>query len=362
MHHWEDLYQNPPLSKDAALFGLAVLLHLPLFLVKMKAPPDFSQGAAPLVNVAILERIDEQVTLVRPAPALAPERPAVDLNQYRKVLEDIQKSRVKNLPPIPASTMRDIKVDTARKELAVREAQQRALEGRQNFQASQSAPVGQGLAIKSDPSAGAISMAQGPHTAEGSASAIKDRGSFSPGAGRISGIGNAEGSLRTEGMRDAGTIRIAKAAQEEPAVFSAGTAAPRDRGGFEGGGVKLGSGVGSGGGGGIQQETIAPAVAVSQKPKFSITGPLQERAILNQAMPVYPPALRAKGIEAVVQLKFTVTPEGKVKDGVQTLRSSGYLEMDKAAADAIRKWLFEPLPDTQYEDQLGVITMTFSVK
>ncbi len=120
MHHWEDLYQNPPLSKDAALFGLAVLLHLPLFLVKMKAPPDFSQGAAPLVNVAILERIDEQVTLVRPAPALAPERPAVDLNQYRKVLEDIQKSRVKNLPPIPASTMRDIKVDTARKELLSR--------------------------------------------------------------------------------------------------------------------------------------------------------------------------------------------------------------------------------------------------
>jgi TonB family protein len=45
---------------------------------------------------------------------------------------------------------------------------------------------------------------------------------------------------------------------------------------------------------------------------------------------------------------------------VTVLLSSGYRDMDMAAVSALRKWSFAPLD--RYEDQEGIILMTFSLR
>jgi protein TonB len=60
-----------------------------------------------------------------------------------------------------------------------------------------------------------------------------------------------------------------------------------------------------------------------------------------QTTPHYPEAARREGAEGTVTLRFEVLTSGKVGT-VQVQRSAGRTDLDRAAMEAIRSWLFEP--------------------
>ncbi|MGH7414593.1 MAG: energy transducer TonB [Candidatus Rokuibacteriota bacterium] len=60
-----------------------------------------------------------------------------------------------------------------------------------------------------------------------------------------------------------------------------------------------------------------------------------------QTTPHYPEAARREGAEGVVTLRFEVLTSGKV-GAVQVQRSAGRQDLDRAAVEAIKTWLFEP--------------------
>ena len=77
----------------------------------------------------------------------------------------------------------------------------------------------------------------------------------------------------------------------------------------------------------------------------------------------FPEWARKRGIEATVRLRFSVTPDGRVKENIDTVLGSGYSELDKLARSALLKWVFEPLAaDKGNEVQDGEIEFKFSIK
>ena len=60
-----------------------------------------------------------------------------------------------------------------------------------------------------------------------------------------------------------------------------------------------------------------------------------------QTTPHYPESARREGVEGVVTLRFEVLPSGKVGT-IQVQRSAGRPDLDRAAMEAIKTWLFEP--------------------
>ena len=61
-------------------------------------------------------------------------------------------------------------------------------------------------------------------------------------------------------------------------------------------------------------------------------------------------------------LRFTATRHGKVKDYVVEHQGSGYEDLDTAAVEASQRWVFDKLPEGNREEQVGSITMSFSLK
>ena len=57
--------------------------------------------------------------------------------------------------------------------------------------------------------------------------------------------------------------------------------------------------------------------------------------------PRYPELARVKGFQGIVLLAAEVSAEGRVDD-VRVKRTSGYALLDRSAAEAVRKWKFEP--------------------
>lgn len=60
-----------------------------------------------------------------------------------------------------------------------------------------------------------------------------------------------------------------------------------------------------------------------------------------QVKPRYPEAARRAGSQGTTLLKFHVLANGRVSD-ITIEQSSGHRDLDNAAVDAVRKWLFEP--------------------
>ena len=85
---------------------------------------------------------------------------------------------------------------------------------------------------------------------------------------------------------------------------------------------------------------------VEEKTRIASIPPAQ---ILREARPMYrtnpspyyPRLARKRGYEGTVVLEVLVDPSGKVKD-LQVFKSGGYAILDKAAADSVKDWLFEP--------------------
>jgi TonB family protein len=60
-----------------------------------------------------------------------------------------------------------------------------------------------------------------------------------------------------------------------------------------------------------------------------------------QVKPRYPESARRAGAQGVTLLKLRVLENGKVGE-VQIERSAGHVDLDNAAVDAVKRWLFQP--------------------
>jgi len=86
-----------------------------------------------------------------------------------------------------------------------------------------------------------------------------------------------------------------------------------------------------------------PAVA-SRPPDASAGGPIVRAARPRggyQVRPVYPESARRAGIQGTTLLRIYIERDGRVGD-VSVQRSAGHQALDEAAADAVRRWRFEP--------------------
>jgi len=96
---------------------------------------------------------------------------------------------------------------------------------------------------------------------------------------------------------------------------------------------------------------------------FEITGPLSRRTILRKVIPSYPEWAEKEGIEAGVSIHFVVLSNGKVKDNIYVVRTSGYPVMDKLVMDALSHWQFASLVGDLYgKEEWGVLTFYFSLE
>lgn len=106
--------------------------------------------------------------------------------------------------------------------------------------------------------------------------------------------------------------------------------------------------------------TLDGAVAEVKKPPVEISGPLKQRKVISSKPPKYPDWAKKKGIEADVMLKFYVNPAGAVTQDITVVRTSGYPELDALSVEALKKWVFAPLAESEpRQDQWGVVTIRY---
>jgi TonB family protein len=77
-----------------------------------------------------------------------------------------------------------------------------------------------------------------------------------------------------------------------------------------------------------------------------------DRKIKSKVSPIYPEIARKMNLAGVVKLEVTVTASGAVKD---TKVIGGNPILVNAAADAVKKWRFEPAND----ESVGVVEFKF---
>jgi protein TonB len=86
-----------------------------------------------------------------------------------------------------------------------------------------------------------------------------------------------------------------------------------------------------------------PVIAAIEPPG-NAPGPITELARPRggyQVRPSYPSAARKARVEGTTLLRVLVSAEGRIDD-VQVQRSAGHAALDEAAANAVRRWRFEP--------------------
>ncbi len=95
-----------------------------------------------------------------------------------------------------------------------------------------------------------------------------------------------------------------------------------------------------------------------KRPLISLSGPLKNRKILKKFAPRYPRSALREGEEGTCMLKFWVSKDGRVKPNILILRSTGYPDLDRAAMEALKMWVFEP---STRDDDWGVLTVVFQL-
>lgn len=94
---------------------------------------------------------------------------------------------------------------------------------------------------------------------------------------------------------------------------------------------------------------------------FEIRGPLSDRTVFYRELPSYPEWAEKEGIEAGVSVHFVVLSDGKVKDNLYVVKTSGYPVLDKLVMEALRNWKFVSLKGDLYgKEEWGVLTFYFS--
>ena len=91
----------------------------------------------------------------------------------------------------------------------------------------------------------------------------------------------------------------------------------------------------------------------------NVKGVIAQRGIRTKIVPEYPQWARKKGVEGEITVEIIVAPSGIVKK-VTVVNKSGYKELDQIVVDAVKKWIFDPLPSLiKQEDQVGIIPFKF---
>jgi TonB family protein len=110
-------------------------------------------------------------------------------------------------------------------------------------------------------------------------------------------------------------------------------------------GVVDGSGLASGGGGrgttGLGRGTKGDGTGGGGVGAGEASSGLAHPLGGYQVKPLYPESARKAGAQGITLLKLRVLENGKVGE-VQIEQSAGHPDLDMAAADAVRRWLFEP--------------------
>lgn len=198
----------------------------------------------------------------------------------------------------------------------------------------------------------------------------QDKGTFGgsgSGEGSLSGIGgfsNVAPTTRTE--REAAGSGLSGAEPEDYGTTGSIGRGSRKfsgigstSGGIAGGELGEGTQLAAGGGGGSGKGKSGG----SDRVLFELSGPLSNRRIIHQVIPLYPEWAKKKGIIARVSLYFFVLHTGQVKNNIVIQRTSGYPKLDKTAMEALIKWKFAALPKSQYgKEQWGVITFKFKIR
>ncbi len=96
----------------------------------------------------------------------------------------------------------------------------------------------------------------------------------------------------------------------------------------------------------------------SNKPLISLSGSIKNRKVLKKVSPFYPRSALREGEEGTCVLKFWVSKDGRVKPNILILRSTGYPELDRAAIEALRMWVFEP---SSKDDDWGILTVVYQL-
>ena len=87
------------------------------------------------------------------------------------------------------------------------------------------------------------------------------------------------------------------------------------------------------------EDTTQPRMILKKKPVKAV-GDIISPKVIKKVKPVYPESAREAGIEGVVILEATTDEYGRVVD-TKILRSIP--ELDQAAIDAVKQWVFEPM-------------------
>lgn len=93
-----------------------------------------------------------------------------------------------------------------------------------------------------------------------------------------------------------------------------------------------------------------------------LAGPARYREILSKPpLPEYPKWAEEMGMDFDIELKFSVSPLGEVKN-TQVTVSSGYPEVDLLGATYLKRWNFLPLQAGPGKEEWGVIKLHFRLK
>ena len=87
--------------------------------------------------------------------------------------------------------------------------------------------------------------------------------------------------------------------------------------------------------------TPVPPPAVAKAPPDEGITHLATPSGGYQVRPAYPSTARRLGVEGTTLLRVHVAADGRVTD-VQVDQSAGHPDLDRAAAEAVRRWRFEP--------------------
>lgn len=91
----------------------------------------------------------------------------------------------------------------------------------------------------------------------------------------------------------------------------------------------------------LSQEQAATKTVAGDPAAAPVHMPDAGASDLHNPKPHYPPLSRSKGEQGTVLLKVCVATTGNV-DSVEIARTSGYIRLDRSAADTVARWRFHP--------------------
>ncbi|MBU4134187.1 energy transducer TonB, partial [bacterium] len=102
-------------------------------------------------------------------------------------------------------------------------------------------------------------------------------------------------------------------------------------------------------------DKIIPSFTGDTGKSFQISGPISNRSVLRRIYPEYPRSAQIGGVSGETTVKFWVSPDGII-ERVVIEKTSGSDELDRAAVDAVKKWLFAPMSGDEAQiDQWGIL-------